>query len=204
MLQEYGQDGSFLIRPSQTTVNSYTLSVRCGDDFKHVKIQNNGDCYEIGEGGDKFATLAELVEHFIMKESLRDKSDGTVLVLRYPLSYKEPTTERYFHGAISGAEATNLLMTKGKPGSYLVRESRTHPEDYVLCVRCDNDKIVHLIIQYTVSRGSSGEPRVPNFFLVNLSASFSRKDTTCRTLINIRPRSTSSSTSASRCAPLLT
>ena len=150
LLQEYGQDGSFLIRPSQTTVNSYTLSVRCGDDFKHVKIQNNGDCYEIGEGGDKFATLAELVEHFIMKESLRDKSDGTVLVLRYPLSYKEPTTERYFHGAISGAEATNLLMTKGKPGSYLVRESRTHPEDYVLCVRCDNDKIVHLIIQYTV------------------------------------------------------
>ncbi len=72
LLHQYGQEGSFLIRPSQSTVNSYTLSVRCNDSFKHIKIQNNGDCgYEIGEGGDKFATLAELVEHFLMKEILR-------------------------------------------------------------------------------------------------------------------------------------
>ena len=129
LLQEYGKDGSFLIRPSQSTINSYTLSVRCGNEFKHIKIQNNGDCYEIGEGGDKFATLAELVEHFIMKETLRDKSDGTVLVLRYPLACKEPTSERYFHGSIDGNDANNLLLTKGKSGSNLVRERRRIPEN---------------------------------------------------------------------------
>lgn len=150
LLEEFGQDGSFLIRPSQSTINSYTLSVRCGDTFKHIKIQNNGDCgYEIGEGGDKFATLAELVEHFIMKETLRDKLDGNVLILKYPLNYQEPTSERYFHGAISGADAASLLMTNGKSGSYLVRESRSDPQNYVLCVRCENNKIVHLIINYT-------------------------------------------------------
>lgn len=150
LLKKFGQDGSFLIRPSQSTVNSYTLSVRCIDSFKHIKIQNNGDCgYEIGEGGDKFATLAELVEHFLMKETLRDKLDGNVLILKYPLNCEEPTSERYFHGAINGADAANLLLSNGKSGSYLVRESRSDPQNYVLCVRCENSKIVHLIIDYT-------------------------------------------------------
>ncbi len=31
LLAKHGQDGSFLIRPSQSTVNSYTLSIRCGE-----------------------------------------------------------------------------------------------------------------------------------------------------------------------------
>ncbi|RNA26896.1 tyrosine- phosphatase corkscrew isoform X2 [Brachionus plicatilis] len=152
LLREFGQNGSFLIRPSQSTINSYTLSVRCTENiFKHIKIQNNGDSgYEIGEGSsDKFATLAELVDHFIMKETLRDKLDGSILVLKYPLNCKEPTSERYFHGAISGQEATKLLQDKGKPGSYLVRESRSEPQNYVLCVRCENNRVVHLIIKYT-------------------------------------------------------
>jgi tyrosine-protein phosphatase non-receptor type 11 len=150
LLEEYGQDGSFLIRPSQSRNNSFTLSVRCVNNaYKHIKIQNNGDFYDIGEGGDKFATLSELVQHFILKETLRDRNDGTMLVLKYPLSYKEPTTERYYHGAISGAEAENLLLEKGVVGSYLVRESRSSPENYVLSVRCENNKIVHLFVNYT-------------------------------------------------------
>jgi hypothetical protein len=160
LLRDYGQDGSFLIRTSQSDASSYTLSVRCHNVCKHIKIQNNADCgYDIGGGGetavcDKFATLAELVEHFIMKETLRDKLDGTTLVLKYPLCSREPTSERYFHGALSGNDATALLMSKGKAGSYLVRESRTEPQNYVLCVRCDNNKVVHLIINSSVSEHS--------------------------------------------------
>ena len=80
----------------------------------------------------------------------RDKLDGNVLVLKYPLNYQEPTSGRYFHGAITGADANNLLLTHGKPGSYLVRESQSDPQNYVLSVRCENNKIVHLIINYTV------------------------------------------------------
>lgn len=86
-----------------------------------------------------------------MKDTLRDKIDGTILVLKYPLNSKEPTNERYFHGTISGAEAASLLLEKGKPGSYLVRESRSNPQNYVLCIRCENSKVVHLIINYSVS-----------------------------------------------------
>lgn len=153
LLKETGQDGSFLIRPSNTTSDSYTLSVRQNDKVKHIKIQNNSDegGYEIGEGGDQFATVAELVEYFVQKEVLRDKSDGSMLVLKYPLNCNDPTNERYFHGAISGSEAENLLKSKGKVGSYLVRESRSNPNNYVLCVRCENLNVVHLIINYTPS-----------------------------------------------------
>lgn len=73
-----------------------------------------------------------------------------MLVLKYPLNCNDPTSERYFHGAINGDEAKQLLETKGKVGSYLVRESRTDPKNYVLCVRCENSNVVHLIINYTV------------------------------------------------------
>lgn len=178
LLNQYGQDASFLIRPSQSTVNSYTLSVRCSNICKHIKIQNTGDSgYEIGEGGDKFATLAELVEHFIMKETLRDKSDNTILNLKYPLSSKEPTSERYFHGAISGTEASDLLLKKGKAGSYLVRESRTEPNNYVLCVRCENSKVVHLIINYS-SKG---------YTMQNFTRSFSTLDDFINECIQICP-----------------
>ena len=85
-----------------------------------------------------------------MKENLRDKFDGSILMLKYPLNCQEPTTERYFHGAISGQEDTRLLLEKGRPGSYLVRESRSEPQNYVLCVRCENSRVVHLKINYTV------------------------------------------------------
>ena len=152
LLEKYGQNGSFLIRSSQSSANSYTLSVRCSSGIKHIKIQNNGDSgYEIGQGGgDQFATLSELVEHFIMKESLRDKLDGSLIILKYPLSPKEPTCERYFHGSISSKEASELLLAKGKQGSYLVRESRSDPQNYVLSVMCENHKVVHLVINYSV------------------------------------------------------
>jgi hypothetical protein len=152
LLEKYGQEGSFLIRSSQSTANSYTLSVRCKSGIKHIKIQNSGDCgYEIGQGGgDQFATLSELVEHFIMKESLRDKLDGSIIVLKYPLTPKEPTCERYFHGSVSSKEASDLLLAKGKFGSYLVRESRSDPQNYVLSVLCDSMKVVHLVINYNV------------------------------------------------------
>lgn len=127
--------------------------MRCSNGIKHIKIQNSTDSgFEIGQGsGDQFATLSELVEHFIMKESLRDKMDGSIIVLRYPLSPKEPTCERYFHGSISGKEASDLLLAKGKLGSYLVRESRTDPQNYVLSVLCENQKVVHLVINCNVS-----------------------------------------------------
>ena len=62
-----------------------------------------------------------------------------MLVLKYPLSYNEPTTERYFHGAISDTDANNLLLEAAEPGTFLVRKSRSDPQNYVLSVRSENN-----------------------------------------------------------------
>jgi tyrosine-protein phosphatase non-receptor type 11 len=52
---------------------------------------------------------------------LREKS-GEVIELRHPLNCADPTTERWFHGHLSGKSAEKLLE-KGKNGSFLVNHS---------------------------------------------------------------------------------
>jgi len=63
----------------------------------HIKIQNTGDYYDL-YGGEKFATLAELVQHYTEQSpngqhQLREK-DGGIIELLYPLYSADPTTER--------------------------------------------------------------------------------------------------------------
>lgn len=76
-------------------------SHRVGDQVTHIRIQNTGDFYDL-YGGEKFATLSELVEYYTQQQgSLQDK-DGTIIDLRYPLNCSDPTTERYGEGRAAG------------------------------------------------------------------------------------------------------
>ena len=70
---------------------------RRNSEVTHIKIQNTGDYYDL-YGGEKFATLAELVQHYTEpgpngQHQLREK-DGDVIELLYPLYSADPTTER--------------------------------------------------------------------------------------------------------------
>lgn len=112
----------------------------------HIKIQNTGDYYDL-YGGEKFATLAELVVFYIENQGQLKEKNGSNIELKYPLNSSDPTSERWFHGALSGKEAEKLLLDKGKNGSFLVRESMSKPGDYVLSVRTD-DKVTHVIIRF--------------------------------------------------------
>lgn len=69
----------------------FLLPLRRGDSVSHIKIQNNGDCYDLF-GGESFATLSELIQHY-MENELREKDHG-LLELKYPMSCKDPTSER--------------------------------------------------------------------------------------------------------------
>lgn len=71
---------------------------------------------------------------------------------------------RWFHGHLSGRDAEKLLTEKGKNGSFLVRESQSHPGDFVLSVRTGDDKtdtndgkpkVTHVMIRCQVSEASS-------------------------------------------------
>ncbi|XP_067123786.1 tyrosine-protein phosphatase non-receptor type 11-like isoform X1 [Centruroides vittatus] len=145
LLMERGFDGSFLARPSKSNPGDFTLSVRRNGEVTHIKIQNTGDFYDL-YGGEKFATLAELVQHYMEKQAQLREKNGEIIELKYPLMCADPTTERWFHGHLSGKDAERLVLEKGKNGSFLVRESLSKPGDFVLSVRTD-DKVTHVMIR---------------------------------------------------------
>lgn len=51
---------------------------------------------------------------------------------------------------MSSQEAEQLLLQKGKHGSYMVRESRAHPGKYVLSVRV-RTRVSHVMIRKEVT-----------------------------------------------------
>lgn len=50
LLLERGVDGSFLARLSSSNPGAFTLSVRRGQEVTHIKIQNNGDFFDLYGG----------------------------------------------------------------------------------------------------------------------------------------------------------
>lgn len=158
-----GLDGSFLVRPSKTNksanvAHEYTLSVKRNGEVTHIKIQNSDEFYDF-YGGEKFATLAELVEYYMENHEKMKERNGEIIELKYPILCEDPTNERWFHGPLTSNEAENLMMERGKNGSYLVRQSQSKPGDFVFTVRTD-DKVTHVIIRslnglYDVGGGQS-------------------------------------------------
>ncbi|XP_044919402.1 tyrosine-protein phosphatase non-receptor type 11 [Mustela putorius furo] len=134
LLLSRGQHGSFLVRPSKSCRGSFTLSVRRHNEVAHINVQNTGDYYDL-YGGEKFATLAELVHHYTgQRGGLLREHSGAPVELQQPLGYQNPVSERWYHGHLSGKEAEQLLMEKGRLGTFLVQESRSHPGDFMLSV----------------------------------------------------------------------
>lgn len=144
LLLERGVDGSFLVRPSKSCAGHFSLSVRRRDKVTHIKIRHVGGFYDL-HGGEQFATLAELIQYY--KENQLKEMNGEVFELKRPLNSSDPTTERWFHGSISGLEAERLILDKGTNGSFLVRESKSKVGDYVLTVRTQADKVTHVMIR---------------------------------------------------------
>uniref|UniRef100_A0A8C8K450 protein-tyrosine-phosphatase n=1 Tax=Oncorhynchus tshawytscha TaxID=74940 RepID=A0A8C8K450_ONCTS len=128
-----GVHGSFLARPSRKNQGDFSLSVRVGELVTHIRIQNTGDFYDL-YGGEKFATLSELVEHYTAENGILQDKDGTIIELKYPFNCSDPTTERWYHGHLSGPNAEKLLWERDEPGTFLVRESLSKPGDFVLSV----------------------------------------------------------------------
>jgi hypothetical protein len=62
LLLERGVDGSFLARLSSSNPGAFTLSVRRGQEVTHIKIQNNGDFFDLygGESDFKFIHTATI------------------------------------------------------------------------------------------------------------------------------------------------
>jgi tyrosine-protein phosphatase non-receptor type 11 len=123
----------------------FTLSVRRGNEVTHIKIQNNGEFLDL-YGGEKFATLSELVQFYMDNQGQLREKNGNIIRLKTPLNSADPTTERWYHGQLTAKEAEKIMLDNGKNGSFLVRESQRQPGDFVLSVRT-RDRVTHVIIR---------------------------------------------------------
>ena len=59
----------------------------------HIKIQKAGDFYDL-YGGEKFATLSELILFYTENPGQLREKEGKVIELKYPLNSTDPTSER--------------------------------------------------------------------------------------------------------------
>lgn len=66
---------------------------RRGDEVTHIKIQNSGDYYDL-YGGEKFATLGELVGFYMDNPGTLREKNGQLIELKVPLNSDEVTAER--------------------------------------------------------------------------------------------------------------
>lgn len=66
---------------------------RRNGEVTHIKIQNTGDFYDL-YGGEKFATLAELVQYYMENMGQLKERNGDIIELKYPINSEDPTTER--------------------------------------------------------------------------------------------------------------
>ncbi|XP_023948679.2 tyrosine-protein phosphatase corkscrew [Bicyclus anynana] len=154
LLMERGRDGYFLARPSMSNKGDFTLSVRRGTDVTHIKIQNNGEFLDL-YGGEKFATLSELVQFYMDNQGQLREKNGNIIRLKTPLNCADPTTERWYHGQLTAKEAERIMLENGRNGSFLVRESQRQPGDFVLSVRM-RDRVTHVIIRRKDNRYDVG------------------------------------------------
>ncbi|XP_017773846.1 PREDICTED: tyrosine-protein phosphatase corkscrew isoform X2 [Nicrophorus vespilloides] len=84
LILERGKNGSFLVRESQSKPGDFVLSVRTDDKVTHVMIRCTQDNrYDVG-GGEKFDSLAELIEHY--KRNPMVETTGTVVHLKQPFN----------------------------------------------------------------------------------------------------------------------
>lgn len=82
---------------------------RVGDQVTHIRIQNTGDFYDL-YGGEKFATLSELVDYYTAENGILQDKDGTIIELKYPLNCSDPTTERCVHPSLDPVGPSSLVV----------------------------------------------------------------------------------------------
>ena len=75
----------------------FTFTCRRGGEVTHIKIQNTGDFYDL-YGGEKFATLSELILFYTDNPGKLREKNGQVIELKYALNSTDPTSERLVAG----------------------------------------------------------------------------------------------------------
>eukprot|EP00036_Acanthoecidae_sp_10tr_P010874 CAMPEP_0182926658 /NCGR_PEP_ID=MMETSP0105_2-20130417/12194_1 /TAXON_ID=81532 ORGANISM="Acanthoeca-like sp., Strain 10tr" /NCGR_SAMPLE_ID=MMETSP0105_2 /ASSEMBLY_ACC=CAM_ASM_000205 /LENGTH=566 /DNA_ID=CAMNT_0025064559 /DNA_START=100 /DNA_END=1800 /DNA_ORIENTATION=+ len=143
MLALSGMEGSFLVRNSMHDPGHYVLAVRQGGKVQNMSIRCTEEYLDM-HGGEKFATLSELIDFYRRHPgALRNKEEGVTIELKSPVLAEAAATALWYHAGVSGKEAERLMQTRGVNGSFLVRESMSKPGTFVLTSRISKSDIAH-------------------------------------------------------------
>lgn len=74
-------------------LNNALWGDRRGNEVTHIKIQNTGDYYDL-YGGEKFASLSELIEYYTDNPGLLKEKNGLTIELKVPLNSQQVTNDR--------------------------------------------------------------------------------------------------------------
>ena len=146
LLMSKGTLGTYLTRRSESDPKNFTLSVKQREGVTHVRIQHDGEYYDL-YGGEEFASLPELIQYYTDNPGTLREKNGKVIEITKPLPRADMTSERWYHADINGPDAEVLLLARGQDGSYMVRMSVHSPGSFVLSTRV-GDEVSHVKIHH--------------------------------------------------------
>ncbi|CEF59274.1 Tyrosine-protein phosphatase non-receptor type 6 [Strongyloides ratti] len=163
LLIKHGIEGEFLVRPSSSGENAYSLSIHRGSRITHVKLNKNGDFFSVKDC-DIFTSVTELINYCIANVGYLKEHNGDIIILTRPLSWNVRKYDwNYFHPNITGLEAEKFLKEYSKKGLFLVRQSQSHPTDLAMSVMLGEGKVCHLkIIVLSDTYDIGGGERFPS------------------------------------------
>lgn len=133
LLLRKGIKGCFLIRPSQSSPDNLTLSVKQESGVVHIRIVKANELYHLQNFADEtFSTVNELVKYYI--DNPMKEKDGPVIEILVPVLREESITSLWYHSRMDQEEAKTCLMSKGRKGSFLVRDS-LDSSDFIISLK---------------------------------------------------------------------
>ncbi|XP_051929496.1 1-phosphatidylinositol 4,5-bisphosphate phosphodiesterase gamma-1-like isoform X2 [Hippocampus zosterae] len=150
LLRDYceggGQDGTFLVRESETFVGDYTLSFWRSGRVQHCRIhlrQESGATRFYLSEHPVFDSLRQLICHY-RETPLR--CNEFEMRLGNPLPQPNAHERReWYHSSLSRVQAERMLMRVPRDGAFLVRK-RSEQNSYAISFRAEG-KIKHCRIQ---------------------------------------------------------
>ncbi|XP_063903249.1 tyrosine-protein phosphatase corkscrew isoform X3 [Zophobas morio] len=124
LILDRGKNGSFLVRESQSAPGDFVLSVRTDDKVTHVMIRYSDNRYDVG-GGEKFDSLAELIEYY--KKNPMVETSGTVVHLKQPFNATRINASG-IHSRVKQLQSENGPNGMGKAGFWEEFESLQQQE----------------------------------------------------------------------------
>eukprot|EP00051_Salpingoeca_urceolata_P001921 m.45184 g.45184 ORF g.45184 m.45184 type:complete len:1344 (+) comp11763_c0_seq1:246-4277(+) len=144
LLKQYrGEEGSFLVRESDTFPGEFSLSFWRNGAAQHCRIRCKNSRYFLTDQVS-FVNLYELIEYY-RREDLKSASFRMKLTaaVPQPAAHEQCT---WFHHALSRNDAEDMLKRIRSDGAFLVRESGTQSDSFAISFRAES-KIKHCRIK---------------------------------------------------------